>query len=154
MARRTLTGGVIAVGSRGIRFDFAFDGRRYRPSIAQVPTEANLRRAHQRLAGIKGRIASGTFSFADEFPDFRDLNRVRAAGSPSTCGQLFNAFLAHCESRLAKNDLAPITVATYGRVLDRFRRPKIGALHFLGIRYSTLVGIADEALWSKKTYKN
>jgi len=34
-----------------------FEGRRYRPSVLQAPTEINLRRAREQLAGIKARIA-------------------------------------------------------------------------------------------------
>lgn len=152
-SRRALTGDVVAIGSRRIRFDFVFEGRRYRPSIPRAPTETNLRRARDHLTNIKVRIAAGTFSFADEFPAFLDLKRVPDAGSPSTCGQVFDAFLKHCESRLRKDDMAAITVATYRRVLNNFWRPKIGEVRFLSVRYSTLVALADEACWSK-TYNN
>src|SRR6266478_143278 len=100
MGKKSATGGVIAAGRHRIRFDFSFEGRRFRPSMLQTPTETNLRRARQRLAIIKERIAAGTFSFADEFPDFRDLKGVPGAGSSRTCGQVFDAFLAHCESRM------------------------------------------------------
>ena len=154
MGRKALTGGVTASGRRRIRFDFMFEGRRYRPSLLRAPTETNLRRAREQRAGIKERVAAGTLSFADEFPDFRDLNGVPGAGSPSTCGQVFDAFLAHCESRMAKNDMAPITHASYRRVLNTFWRPRIGAARFLSVRYSMLVKIADAAPWSKKTYNN
>lgn len=51
-------------------------------------------------------------------------------------------------------DMAAITVSTYRRVLDYFWRPTIGPERFLSVRYSTLVAIADEGLWSKKTYNN
>jgi integrase len=67
---------------------------------------------------------------------------------------VFAAFLTHCASRVAKNDMAPITLTSYRAVLDGFWRPKIGARRFLDIRYSTLVSLADEAHWSKKTYNN
>jgi len=154
MGRKALTGGVTASGRRRIRFDFMFEGRRYRPSLLRAPTETNLRRAREQRAGIKERVAAGTLSFADEFPDFRDLNGVPGAGSPSTCGQVFDAFLAHCESRMAKNDMAPITHASYRRVLNTFWRPRIGAARFLSVRYSMLVKIADAAPWSRKTYNN
>ena len=154
MGKKSATGGVIAAGRHRIRFDFSFEGRRFRPSVLRTPTETNLRRARRQLAIIKERIAAGTFSFADEFPDFRDLNAVPGAGLPRTCGQVFDAFLTHCESRMAKDDMAPSTVATYRRVLNRFWRPQIGNTPFLAVRYSTLVKIADEAPWSKKTYNN
>jgi integrase len=154
MGKRSQTGGITAVGTRRIRFDFFFEGQRYRPSIMRAPTDLNLRRAREQLAGIKERIAIGTFAFADEFPNFRDLKSVADSGSRRTCGHVFDAFLAHCESRMAKDDMAPITVSSYRRVLNTFWRPKIGAMPFLAVRYSMLVRIADEALWSKKTYNN
>ena len=43
--RRSLTGGVRAKGSDRPQFDFEFAGVRYRPTLARIPTEANLRRA-------------------------------------------------------------------------------------------------------------
>jgi len=49
MGKRLRTGGTIGVGRCRIRFDFIFDGRRYRPSVLIAPTEANLRRARERL---------------------------------------------------------------------------------------------------------
>jgi integrase len=131
-----------------------FEGRRYRPSVLRSPTDINMRRAREQLVGIKERIAAGVFSFDDEFPDFRDLSTVPGSRSPRTCGRVFDAFLAHCESRMVKDDMAPITVSSYRRVLNAFWRPKIGEIPFLGIRYSMLVRIADEAPWSKKTYNN
>lgn len=154
MGNKSATGGVTAAGRHRIRFDFKFEGVRYRPTLVRMPTEVNLRRARKQLGSIKQRIAAGSFSFADEFPDFRDLKEVPGACSARTCGQVFDAFLAHCESRKFKDDMASITLATYRRVLNRFWRPKIGSAPLLAVRYSTLVRIADEAPWSKKTYNN
>ncbi|HWS64124.1 MAG TPA: DUF3596 domain-containing protein [Steroidobacteraceae bacterium] len=73
MGRPSSTGGVSARSSNGIQYDFMLEGVRYRPTLKQVPTEANLRRAREHLKAIKERIRLGTFSFAEEFPDFRDL---------------------------------------------------------------------------------
>jgi integrase len=154
MGRRSLSGGVFAVSGLRIRFDFMFDGVRYRPSLAILPTEMNLRRARAQLKGIKQRITQGTFSFAEEFPDYRFLNTTPNAGSPRTCNQLFDAFLAHCEARHVKHDMAAITLVCYRRVIDRFWRPRIGATRFLDVHYSTLVALADNPQWSKKTYNN
>jgi len=61
---------VVAAPRGRIRFDFILDGIRYRPSIKRPPSEANLRRARERLELIKHQIPLGTFSFADEFPDY------------------------------------------------------------------------------------
>jgi integrase len=145
---------VTAKGQRRIQFEFWFEGVRYRPTLLRTPTEANLRRAHEQLAGIKVRIAAGTFSFAEEFPEFRNLKEIPHEGAPRTCNHVFDAFLAHCESREAKGDMAPVTVACYRRILNGIWRPNIGALQFLGVQYSTLVKIADDAKWSKKSYNN
>ncbi len=54
-----------------IQFDFEFEGVRYRPTLERAPTEANLHRARLQLQGIKERIAPGTFSFAEEFLEYR-----------------------------------------------------------------------------------
>jgi hypothetical protein len=50
--------------------------------------------------------------------------------------------------------MATVTLACYRRILNGAWRPKIGAIRFLDVRYSTLVKIADEANWSKKSYNN
>jgi integrase len=154
MGRRSITGGVTAKGQGRIQFELWFEGVRYRPTLVRTPTEANLRRAREQLAGIKARITAGIFSFAEEFPEFRSLKDVPHQGAPRTCNQVFDAFIAHCESRVVKNDLATVTLACYRRILDAAWRPKLGAIRFLDVRYSSLVKIADEADWSKKSYNN
>jgi hypothetical protein len=52
------------------------EGVRYRPTVKQIPTEANLRRAREHVKAIKERIRLDTFSFAEEFPDFLDLHKL------------------------------------------------------------------------------
>jgi len=154
MGRKSTTGGVVAAGQNRIQFTFKLEGVRYRPTLLRPPTEANLRRAREQLVGIRARIAAGTFSFAEEFPEYVHLNKVPRSGSPRTCDQVFDDFLAHCAARVAKNDMAAVTFISYGRVLDGVWRPHLGALRFLDVRYSTLVEIADRADWSKKSYNN
>ncbi len=154
MGRNSKTGGVIVAGRDRIQFDFMLAGVRYRPSLLRTPTETNLRHAREHLVGIKERIARGTFLFAEEFPDFLHLNRVPDEGCPRTCAHVFDAFLAHCESRVAKNDMATVTLDSYRKILNTIWRPQIGAKRFLSVLYSTLVKVADDAHWSKKTYNN
>ena len=113
-----------------------------------------MRRARQQLIGIKARIAAGTFSFAEEFPDYRHLSRTPREGSARTCGQVFDEYLAHCQARVARHDLAAVTLTTYRRTLDHVWRPAIGARRFLDVSYSDLVQIADTPRWGKKTYNN
>jgi hypothetical protein len=74
MGSRWFTGGVAAAPRGRIMFDFMLDGARYRPTIRRPPSEANLRRAREQLQATKPQIAVGTFSFAEEFPDYRYLD--------------------------------------------------------------------------------
>jgi hypothetical protein len=143
MGRKSVTGGVIPAGPGRIRFDFAVDGRRFRPTLPWIPNETNLRRARAYLARIKAQIAAGTFCFADEFPRYRGLHKLAPALQPQSCGEVFDDFLRHEEARLARGDLAAATVASHRKILDHVWRPQLGDLPFLGVRYSMLIKIAD-----------
>jgi hypothetical protein len=96
MGTKWFTGGVVAVSRGRIQFDFMFEGVRYRPSIQRPPSEANLRRARERLEQIKHQIEVGTFSFAEEIPDYRFLRGLSGAAAVRTCSDVFDAFLVHC----------------------------------------------------------
>jgi integrase len=146
---------VIAAGHNRIQFDFMLDGVRYRPSVARRPTETNLKRAREHLHGIKLRIRAGTFCFAEEFPNFRDLHKVIDPSQARSCAQVFDEFLSHCEARLARNDLSASTLHSYRKILDTSWRPHLGALPFLSVQFSTLVKVADtHKAWGKKRYNN
>src|ERR1700743_3381537 len=105
MGTQWFTGGVMAASRGRIQFDFLFEGVRYRPSIRRPPSEANLRRARERLMEIKRQIKAGTFSFADEFPDYRFLRRLDGVSGMRTCNDVFDEFLAHCTARFATQDM-------------------------------------------------
>jgi integrase len=154
MGTQWFTGGVVATPRGRIRFDFTFNGIRYRPSINRPPSEANLRRARERLDTIKQQIRAGTFSFEEEFPDYRFLRRLGGTSTTRLCGDVFDAYLAHCAARYRRNDMAAATVRSYRKILDGIWRPRLGPLVFSQIRYSTLIAIADDYPWSKKTYNN
>lgn len=154
MGSKWFTGGVSAAPRGRIRFDFKFEGSRYRPTIRRPPSEANLRRARERLTIIKQQIEVGTFDFAEEFPDYRFLRRINGAARVRSCNDVFNDFLAHCEARFAKEDMAAATLMSYRRVLNGVWQPNLGKQLFHQVRYSTLVKIADERRWGKKTYNN
>jgi Arm domain-containing DNA-binding protein len=123
MGRLSTGGGVRAKGASRIQFDFNYAGTRYRPTIAAKPTEGNLKRARSRLRRIRARIACGTFSFEDEFPSYRYAHHFAQSVSTQTCNEVFDSYLAHCEARMAKLDLAYATVASYRRVLESIWRP-------------------------------
>ena len=155
MGRRSISGGVVAKGHDRIQFEFMLDGVRYRPSLRRPPTEANLRRAREHLKEIKLRIRAGTFCFAEEFPDFRDLQKIIAPSQAHSCNQVFDAFLGHCQARVARNDMSTTTLESYRKILNRSWRPFVGALPFLSLPFSTLVKVADShRMWGKKTYNN
>jgi len=147
-------GGVVAVSRGRIQFDFMFEGVRYRPSIQRPPSEANLRRARERPEQIKHQIEVGTFSFAEEFPDYRFLRGLSGAAAVRTCSDVFDAFLVHCAARFSRGDMAAVTLSTYRRVLNGVWRPAIGQSLFHQVTYSKLVEMADARPWSKKTYNN
>ena len=127
---------------------------RYRPTLKRIPSEANLRRARKQLEEIKARIANGTFCFAEEFPDYRDLGGVVGTSRRRTCDDVFDEFIKRCESRMEKSDLAFATLDSYRKILDAIWRPAIGAQDFESVKYSTLVKIADARSIGKKTYNN
>jgi len=154
MGSKWFTGGVAAAPRGRIRFDFIFEGIRYRPTIRRPPSEANLRRARERLDAIKHAIAVGTFSFAEEFPNYRHLRRIIGTARVRTCDRVFDDFLAHCTSRVARNDLASVTLNSYRRVVESVWRPALGRQLFHQVRYSHLLRASDRRQWSKKTYNN
>jgi integrase len=154
MGSNWFTGAVVAAPRGRIQFDFTFNGIRYRPSIKRPPSEANLRRARERLEEIKHQIPLGTFSFEEEFPDYRLLRRLDGTSSARLCGDVLDAYLAHCQARQRRNDMAAATVRSYQKILDGVWRPHLGDLVFSHVRYSRLISIADSHNWSKKTYNN
>ena len=126
MGRRSLTSCVRPKGKHRIQFDFEIEGKRYRPTVKRAPSEGILRQAVQQLEAIKTRIANGTFSFAEEFPDARGAEKPGTSAHAFICDEVFDEFLQHCESRLAKNDLAFVTVDGYRKILKQVWRPRIG----------------------------
>jgi integrase len=126
----------------------------YRATLERAPTEANLRRARLQLQGIKERIAHETFSFAEEFPGFPFSKHIGSVTAARTCDDVFDEFLGHVESRVAKHDLAFASADGYRKILENVWRPKIGKRLFSAVRYSELMKIADAPAKSKKTHNN
>ncbi len=148
------TGGVRAKRNNRIQFDFMLEGVRHRPTVRRTPTTQNLQAARERLTSIRQRIRAGAFHFDQEFPEYRFLGRVIDPSQVRTCNQVFDQFIAHCESRFRRDDLAWATVAGYRRVLNALWRPRIGALPFLRVDYVTLARVTDAYRCSRKTFNN
>ena len=153
MGKKAKFSGVRAKGTDRIEFEFWYNGVRYRPTLERVPSEANLRRSYKQLVDIKLRIKTGTFNFEEEFPDYRFKGVLPSAdGSkngekeveerkPETCNQVFDRFIAHCELRVSKDDMALSTLNGYREILDRVFRPEIGEDSFEGVIYSRLAEV-------------
>jgi integrase len=153
-----VTSGVQAKGKDHIQFDILFEGKRYRPTVKRAPTEGNLRRALKQLQGIRERIARGTFRFEEEFPNYRYMQSVeqvqREELKQLTCDEVFKSFLAHCEMRVAMNDMAYSTLNGYRKILNTVWKPEIGPEPFEAIVYSRLAKIVATHTKNKKTYNN
>jgi len=75
---------------------------------------------------------------------------------PETCNQVFDRFIAHCELRVSKEDMALSTLNGYREILDRVFRPEIGEDSFEGVLYSRLAEVVADNTQDckKKTYNN
>ena len=154
MGRKSVTGGVQAKGSGRIQFDFEYQGVRYRPTLARAPTEGEPAARPQAARGHQARIANDTFSFTEEFPDFRHGKTWarRAGRAPAMSCSTSSSRIA---SRGSQRTISPSsTVDSYRKLLDSVWRPEIGRVLFENVRYTQLAKIADKHKWSKKTYNN
>jgi len=154
MVRRPTTGGIVAAGANRIQFDLRINGRRLRPTLPWPPTEENLQRAREHMRTLKDRIAAGTFRLAEEFPEYVRRHAKEMPLALIFCDEVFDAFLAHEQARVARGDLAPSTLDSHRQILDHTWRPAIGRRPLLSVRYSQLQRIADAQAWTKKTYNN
>ena len=150
MGRKSITGGVIPKADR-IQLDFAFQGKRFRPTIDLAPTQANLKHARRRLEEIKRRIASGSFNFAEEFPEYRFIGEVGQANQARTVDEVCEAYIT---SLRARDELAFATVESYRKILKHHVQPHIGANAFAAVQFSKLEEIANRHQGSKKTFNN
>lgn len=148
MGRRSESGGVTAKGER-IQFDFSVNGERYRPTIDMRPTKANLQYAARRLVDIKRRITLGTFSFAEEFPNYRFIGSITGPANRPTFKVVGELFLASI-----KGDVEHATHVSYRKILNQFWYPKIGDRIMADIRYSELTTIIGEHPWTTRKTRN
>jgi len=138
---------VIPKGDR-IQLDFSYRGKRRRPTIDLPPTQANLKHARRQIEAIKGRIRNGTFSFAEEFPEYRFIGDVAAAKLQPTFDQVADQFL------VSIGDLEFATQESYRKILSSFWRSKIGSRAIADIRYGELAAIVGERPWSSNKTRN
>ena len=162
MGRKSQSGGVRAKSANRIEYRIWYEGHLYRPSLEIPSNTANLKRAAVHLAQINERIRAGTFSFRDEFPQYRygdaltpEPNEVIESPGEKLCDQVFDEFLKYCEVRVLASDMAYSTYESYRNILKHSWRPKLGKRAFLKVKYSDLLEIATAQGWkTKKTYNN
>lgn len=148
MGRRSTSGGVRQKGDR-IEFDIRWQGKRYRPTIDQPPTEVNLRAARKRHEAITRRIRNGTFNFAEEFPDYKHIGEVVPASSV-TFDTVADQFLVSI-----KSEVEHATYESYRKILKAFWRPRLGSKAIDEIRYSDLTTeLGGYPFGSRKTRNN
>lgn len=149
MGRKSTTGGITPKGDR-IQLDFQVAGKRYRPTLDLTPNKTNLQHALRRLEDIKRRIRNGTFSFAEEFPEYRFIDSIEGAANRPTFQQVGESFLASI-----KGDVEHATHVSYRKILNSFWYPRIGDKVLADIRYSTLTALIGEHPWvTRKTRNN
>jgi hypothetical protein len=82
MGGKAVLSGVRPKGKNGIEFDFSFQGKRHRPTIARVPSEANLRRAHKQPLADSCR-PDGTLGAIQAFAALEGSDFVSGTGDGS-----------------------------------------------------------------------
>jgi len=66
--------------------DFMCQGHRCREQTALLDTPANRKRVEALLHTVEAKILLGTFNYAEQFPDSRNLNKLKSDGSGRTGG--------------------------------------------------------------------
>lgn len=166
MGRKSATGGVTPKGDDRIQLDFTVGKKRYRPTIRATPTETNLRQARKRLEAIKRRIHAGTFSFADEFPEYRFIDDVAPPEKVPSFHEVAVLFL-----KSIRTEIEFATFDSYRKILGvspkemdpdaaetsgvGFWIPRIGDKPIPEVKYSDLTtALGEHPFGSRKTRNN
>lgn len=139
--------GVTPKGDR-IQLCFAFRGKRFRPTLDLPPTQSNLQHARRRLDEIRRMIGAGTFSFRDEFPDYRWVEKVAPTAARPTFNQIADRYL------VSINELEYATRVSYEKILKQFWRPRIGDRLIDEVRYAELKDIVAGHPWASTKTRN
>lgn len=99
--------GVRATGAQSIQIDFRWKGVRCRERLRLPPTPANLKFAKRLKASIEHAIATGTFDYAEYFPDSPRATALHGKRGP----KLRAALLAYVGS--LDGQLQPETIKEY-----------------------------------------
>jgi hypothetical protein len=120
------------------------DIRAIPPADLYITDELARRKAHRPdFLCEKQAIQVLLRGCADEFPGYKFLGKVAEPIALRTCNEVFDDFMAHCESRMSKNDLSFATFESYRKILTSTWRPAIGDEVFDDVKYSRLAKIVD-----------
>lgn len=148
MGRKSTTGGVTATQTR-IQLYFRHQGQKCRPTLDLKPTPANMAYARRVVADIQQRIRLGTFDLAQEFPDYKGLERFgHTAPVAKTFRQYGELWLQ------TKGKLSPSTLAGYERVLAAHWFPWFGDRMIDAIAPSEVKVKLGALPGSRKTHNN
>lgn len=131
----------------GIQFDFRWQGKRYRPTLELAPTPPNLKYAQRLLDEMLGRIASGSFSMRDYFPNYKHAEVE--ADAKITFRQYADLYLA-----AKRGSLAPSAYRMYENRVNNLWCEKFGERDVRTIKHSELLAFMGEREWSEKTRNN
>lgn len=127
-----------------IRISFQWQGKRCREVIKLPPTKKNLAYAAGLRSEILRKIAMGTFSYREYFPD-SDL--AEKSASPT----FFEVAKTWIEGQ---SHLAFSTEKEYRAMLNRYWLPDLGDIEIKRITASTLLEVIAKQTWSAKTRNN
>lgn len=166
MGRTRKSGGVTASRNR-IQFTISYLGVRWRPTVELTPNKTNLAAARERLKAMEKAISGGTFDFAHEFPDYKQLPKVlslkgavpaKPAPKRPTVAKVCAGYIATLRAR---KELAFATVESYRKILtDRVEQHvdtegrTVGEREFASVTFSDLNRITTNRQVKKKTFNN
>lgn len=127
-----------------IRISFQWQGKRCREVIKLPPTKKNLAYAAGLRSEILRKIAMGTFSYREYFPD----SELAEKSSSPTFFEVAKTWIE------GQSHLAFSTEKEYRAMLNRYWLPDLGDIEIKRITASTLLEVIAKQTWSAKTRNN
>lgn len=134
---------------KSIRLHFTFNGKPCKETLKTdgrplPPTPANVKYANRIVQEIRDRIALGTFTYADYFPD----SDKATTGLGTTVADRLESWIK------IQTHLADSTISAY-RVAVDFWKSQIGDTPEKGLKHSQiLAALATKPKWTGKTRNN
>ncbi|QTO19914.1 site-specific integrase [Burkholderia seminalis] len=128
-------------GARGVslRLRFYYRGEECRETLTMEPTQKNVQYANRLRGEILRKIETGTFNYAEYFPESKRAEIPRAASSIEvTVGERLDDFMTQERNAVAKTRMSPSTLEGYRKVVDGRLRPRWGAVRLVDVRPADL----------------